>query len=71
MKKSIIFISLMGLLLSAAKPADALLLNSEKWNYALDLPEDFSMTDGNGNDRYQFASSILPIDLVISTSERK
>ena len=61
----------MGLLLSAAKPADALLLNSEKWNYALDLPEDFSMTDGNGNDRYQFASSILPIDLVISTYERK
>ena len=71
MKKSIIFISLMGLLLSAAKPADALLLNSEKWNYALDLPEDFSMTDGNGNDRYQFASSILPVDLVISTYERK
>ena len=71
MKKSIIFITVLGILLSAAKPADALLLNSDKWNYALDLPEDFTMTDGNGNDRYQFASSVLPVDLVISTYERK
>jgi len=36
-------------------------------NYSINLPDDFSMTGSNGDNRYQFTSSILPVELLLCT----
>lgn len=45
----------------------ALFLESPSLGYAIDLPDDFVMSDSNGFDTYQFSSKILPAEIILCT----
>lgn len=45
----------------------ALYLDSPSLGYAIDLPDDFRMTDSNGFDSYQFSSELLPVEILLCT----
>lgn len=45
--------------------AYSLILHSSDWQYTLDLPEDFQMTDKKGSSQYLFKSAISPVELLI------
>ncbi len=45
----------------------ALYLDSPSLGYAIDLPDDFRMTDSNGYDSYQFSSGLLPVEILLFT----
>lgn len=40
-------------------------------NYSINLPDDFQMTGSTGSNRYQFSSTILPVELLLCTYEKQ
>lgn len=48
----------------------AMQLNSASLGYSINLPEDFSLTGSTGGNRYQFSSSIYPVELLLCTYEK-
>lgn len=64
------FITCCITILLAVQNLSAVQFSSPTLNYSINLPDDFSMTGSNGNDRYQFSSSILPVELLLCTYEK-
>ena len=64
------FITCCIILMLAVQNLSAVQFSSPTLNYSINLPDDFSMTGSNGNDRYQFSSSILPVELLLCTYEK-
>ncbi len=46
--------------------AFALYINDGAWGYSMDLPEGYSLRDGNGKNRYHFTNAGLPVELIVS-----
>lgn len=69
MKHRFFFICCVAICLAAVQNLSAVQFASPTLNYSIDLPDDFSMTGSNGKDRYQFSSSILPVELLLCTYE--
>ena len=67
MKHRFFFFCCVAICLAAVQNLPAVQFASPTLNYSIDLPDDFSMTGSNGNDRYQFSSSILPVELLLCT----
>ncbi len=65
-KRSLIYIIAAFLLLFSTFSLSAEALGSPTWGYSLDLPENFVLTNRDGNSRYLFQHSILPVDLQIA-----